>query len=136
MADQIGTPRLPIRVLGVADTQIDVSGTATPEPLTAFAWHPNGLASPNSSRNSHRVGLRFLLPRARVGSPHRNRPQGAVKRLIERDQDVPLDILASQRRGGLPPWFPGFIGSPVGVERRTAARLAGASAEKLLKKNR
>jgi hypothetical protein len=99
MANQIGPPRAPIRVLGIPDTQIDVSGPASTQPLAAFAWHSNRLANPDASRNSHRVGLRFLLARAGIGSPHRNGPHGPLERFIKRDEYVPLNILTSQRWG-------------------------------------
>ena len=99
MAHQICASRPPIRVLRIPDTQIDVSRTASAQPLAAFAWHSNRLASPDPSRYSHRVGLRFLLARTGIGSPHRNGSHRPLERFIERDEDVPLNILASQRWG-------------------------------------
>jgi len=97
MANQIGPPCAPIRVLGIPDPQIDVSSPASTQALAAFAWHTNRLASPDASRNSYRVGLRFFLTCAGIGSPHRNGSHGPLERFIKRDEDVPLNILTSQR---------------------------------------
>ena len=129
MSQEIRAARAPIRVLGIADPQVDVTGATSPQPLASFAWNPNGLAGPDTGRNSHGIGLRLFPARAGIGSSHGNRPHGPLERFIERDQNVAFYILASERHSR----FIGTVRSPVLVERRSTARSAGAAAKKLFK---
>ncbi len=68
--------------------------------LAAFAWDPNRLAGLDAFRNSHLVGFRFFLARARIGSPHRNGSHGPFEHFIERDEDVALNVLAPRALAG------------------------------------
>jgi hypothetical protein len=129
MAHQIGAAHLPIGVLGIAHAQIDVSGTAAAQSLAAFARNPNRLASLDAFGDSHLVGFRLFLAGAGIGSPHRNGSHGPLEHFIERDENVALNVLAPQglARGSSGRWL-------LVIERRTAARSAGASAKELFKK--
>jgi len=128
MPHQIGTAHLPIRMLSKAHPQIDVASTATVRSLAAFAGHPNGLAGLNAFRNSHLVSFCFFPTSARVGAPHRNGAHGTFEHLIERDENVALDVLATRRLR-----FLVAVGKFLRVETRTSARSASASTKKLFK---
>ena len=109
MAHQIGAARAPIRVLGIADPQINVPGTAAAQTLTTFTRHPNSLAGLNSGGNSHLVRFGFLLAGAGIGAAHGNGSHGPLPHFLEGDEDVASDILTAARGGR---WLGGAVLEP------------------------
>ena len=84
----------------------------------------------DASGYSYLVGFGFLLARASIGSPHRNRSHGPLKHFLERDENVPSNVLTAKG-------FMGFfvsVRSSIGIDRRSAARSAAASTKELFKK--
>jgi hypothetical protein len=57
-------------MLGIADTEENISGLAAAHALAPFARHPNRLAGADPDGNPHMINLRLLPAGAGIHPPH------------------------------------------------------------------
>src|SRR5688572_25962381 len=92
--------------------------------------YPDAFAVRRTGRNSDREGTRLPFPRPRIHRGQGDRALGPMQHLVQRDQDVPLHIVASPGTVGLPV---GLLGKPFLISEPMKLRPAPATKELLEK---
>src|ERR1700722_6047104 len=83
---------------GEPHTQIQISGSPTPDSILAHPGNPDRLALMHPRRNTNFENLSFGLSGAPVNPLQRNGSFGSCECLFQRDQDIALEVTAPARK--------------------------------------